>query len=147
MKPKSSKPMENILFSWHLFKECYVEPLLYWAVLFRHIFQRQIENLFMESQDSSFFTQNSSLTKFWESFCLRNLQGYLRPETAQGIFLNYKFCLEQNANKMPMGVAQVGKSFRNEIAPRAGLTRQREFTQAEVEWFVKPTEKDFARYN
>ena len=48
---------------------------------------------------------------------------------------------------MPMGVAQVGKSFRNEIAPRAGLTRQREFTQAEVEWFVKPTEKDFARYN
>lgn len=57
------------------------------------------------------------------------LQGYLRPETAQGIFLNYKFCLEQNSNRLPFGVAQVGRSFRNEIAPRAGLTRQREFTQ------------------
>merc|ERR1719409_840199 len=59
------------------------------------------------------------------------LQGYLRPETAQGIFLNYKFCAEQNADKMPFGVAQIGKSYRNEIAPRGGLVRQREFTQAE----------------
>merc|ERR1712167_483098 len=70
------------------------------------------------------------------------LQGYLRPETAQGIFLNFKYCLEQNANRLPFGVAQVGKAFRNEIAPRAGLTRQREFSQAEIEWFVKPTAKD-----
>jgi len=74
------------------------------------------------------------------------IQGYLRPETAQGIFLNYKFCLEQNANKLPMGIAQVGKSFRNEIAPRQGLTRQREFTQAEVEWFVKPTDKKHPKF-
>ena len=58
-----------------------------------------------------------------------NLTGYLRPETAQGIFLNFKFCLEQNAGAMPFGVAQVGKAFRNEIAPRGGLIRQREFTQ------------------
>ena len=65
-------------------------------------------------------------------------QGYLRPETAQGIFLNFKFCLEQNAGAVPFGVAQVGKAFRNEIAPRAGLIRQREFTQAEIEWFCKP---------
>ena len=132
------------------------------------------------------------------------LQGYLRPETAQGIFLNYKhlwsadicsnvccsplplhaqsntgitsdrlhltdckvdchscplkvayvfrsllkrlnlpsrFCLEQNSNRLPFGVAQVGRSFRNEIAPRAGLTRQREFTQAEIEYFVNPKQK------
>jgi len=74
------------------------------------------------------------------------IQGYLRPETAQGIFLNYKFCLEQNANKLPMGIAQVGKSFRNEIAPRQGLTRQREFTQAEIEFFVKPTNKDHPKF-
>merc|ERR1719203_2389669 len=46
------------------------------------------------------------------------LQGYLRPETAQGIFLNYKYCCEQNANRLPFGVAQVGRAFRNEIAPR-----------------------------
>lgn len=74
------------------------------------------------------------------------IQGYLRPETAQGIFLNYKFCLEQNANKLPFGVAQIGKSFRNEIAPRQGLTRQREFTQAEIEFFVKPTAKDLPKF-
>lgn len=69
------------------------------------------------------------------------LQGYLRPETAQGIFLNYKFCNEWNNNKLPFGVAQVGRAFRNEIAPRAGLTRQREFTQAEIEFFVNPSNK------
>mmetsp|Transcript_42529 Transcript_42529/g.95456 ORF Transcript_42529/g.95456 Transcript_42529/m.95456 type:complete len:694 (+) Transcript_42529:18-2099(+) len=74
------------------------------------------------------------------------IQGYLRPETAQGIFLNYKFCLEQNAGRLPFGVAQVGKSFRNEIAPRQGLTRQREFTQAEIEWFVKPTAKGMKKF-
>jgi len=74
------------------------------------------------------------------------IQGYLRPETAQGIFLNYKYCLEQNANKLPFGVAQIGKSFRNEIAPRQGLTRQREFTQAEIEYFVKPTAKQHLKF-
>ena len=68
-------------------------------------------------------------------------QGYLRPETAQGIFLNFKFCLEQNAGQMPFGVAQVGKAFRNEIAPRSGLIRQREFTQAEIEYFCRPDPK------
>merc|ERR1719181_2287567 len=74
------------------------------------------------------------------------IQGYLRPETAQGIFLNYKYCLEQNANRLPFGVAQVGKSFRNEIAPRAGLTRQREFSQAEIEFFVKPHAKQHPKF-
>lgn len=74
------------------------------------------------------------------------LQGYLRPETAQGIFLNYKFCCEQNSNRLPFGVAQVGKAFRNEIAPRAGLTRQREFTQAEIEFFVNPKEKSHPKF-
>ena len=52
-----------------------------------------------------------------------------------------RFCLEQNSNRLPFGVAQVGRSFRNEIAPRAGLTRQREFTQAEIEYFVNPKQK------
>lgn len=74
------------------------------------------------------------------------ISGYLRPETAQGIFLNYKYCLEQNANRLPFGIAQVGKSYRNEIAPRAGLTRQREFTQAEIEYFVKPTAKAHPKF-
>ena len=70
-----------------------------------------------------------------------NLHGYLRPETAQGIFLNFKFCLEQNAGAVPFGVAQIGKVFRNEIAPRNGLIRCREFSQAEIEYFVRPGDK------
>jgi glycyl-tRNA synthetase len=74
------------------------------------------------------------------------VQGYLRPETAQGIFLNYKFCLEQNANRLPFGVAQVGKVYRNEIAPRQGLCRQREFSQMEIEWFVNPTAKQSTKF-
>ena len=75
-----------------------------------------------------------------------NLHGYLRPETAQGIFLNFKFCLEQNAGSIPFGVAQVGKAFRNEIAPRSGLIRQREFTQAEIEWFCRPGDKPHPKF-
>jgi len=74
------------------------------------------------------------------------IHGYLRPETAQGIFLNFKFCLEQNAGQVPFGVAQVGKAFRNEIAPRGGLIRQREFTQAEIEWFCKPGDKPHPKF-
>jgi len=73
------------------------------------------------------------------------IQGYLRPETAQGIFLNYKFCLEQNANRLPFGVAQIGKVYRNEIAPR-GFTRLREITQAEIEYFVKPHDKKHPKF-
>ena len=57
------------------------------------------------------------------------------------INLPSRYCLEQNSNRLPFGVAQVGRSFRNEIAPRAGLTRQREFTQAEIEYFVNPKQK------
>jgi len=72
--------------------------------------------------------------------------GYLRPETAQGIFLNYKFCYEQNGGNIPFGIAQCGKAFRNEIAPRGGLIRQREFTQLEIEYFVKPGEKKYPKF-
>jgi glycyl-tRNA synthetase len=70
-----------------------------------------------------------------------NLVGYLRPETAQGIFLNFKRLLEYNAGKMPFAGAQVGTGFRNEIAPRAGLLRVREFCMAEIEHFVNPNDK------
>jgi len=51
-----------------------------------------------------------------------------------------------DGNRLPFGVAQVGKAFRNEIAPRAGLTRQREFTQAEIEWFVNPKNKSHTKF-
>jgi glycyl-tRNA synthetase len=66
------------------------------------------------------------------------LRGYLRPETAQGQFLNFAKLLEYNNGRMPFASATIGKSFRNEISPRGGLLRVREFTMAEIEFFVDP---------
>lgn len=65
----------------------------------------------------------------------------MRPETAQGIFLNFKRLFEFNHKRLPMAVAQIGKSFRNEINPKGGLIRQREFLMAEIEHFVDPALK------
>ncbi|KAF2446400.1 glycyl-tRNA synthetase-like protein [Karstenula rhodostoma CBS 690.94] len=67
-----------------------------------------------------------------------NLAGYLRPETAQGQFLNFAKLLEFNQQQMPFASASIGKSFRNEISPRQGLLRVREFLMAEIEHFVDP---------
>ncbi len=63
---------------------------------------------------------------------------YLRPETAQGIFVNFKNILRTTRRKLPMGVAQIGKAFRNEITPGNFTFRTREFEQMEVEFFCKP---------
>ena len=63
---------------------------------------------------------------------------YLRPETAQGIFLNYKNVLDTMRVKLPFGIAQIGKSFRNEVTPRNFIFRSREFEQMEMEWFCPP---------
>lgn len=63
---------------------------------------------------------------------------YLRPETAQGIFLNYKNVLDTMRVKVPFGIAQVGKAFRNEVTPRNFIFRSREFEQMEMEWFCHP---------
>jgi glycyl-tRNA synthetase len=64
--------------------------------------------------------------------------GYLRPETAQGIFVEFPQLAEYARNQLPFGVAQIGRAYRNEISPRRGLVRVREFTQAELEHFVDP---------
>ncbi|QOV91674.1 glycine--tRNA ligase [Humisphaera borealis] len=65
-------------------------------------------------------------------------KAYLRPETAQGIFLNFKNVVDTTRVKVPFGVAQVGKSFRNEVTPRNFIFRSREFEQMEMEWFCPP---------
>jgi glycyl-tRNA synthetase len=65
---------------------------------------------------------------------------YLRPETAQGIFINFKNVLQFSRKKPPFGIAQVGKSFRNEITPGNFIFRTREFEQMEMEFFVLPQE-------
>jgi glycyl-tRNA synthetase len=67
---------------------------------------------------------------------------YLRPETAQGIFVNFKNVLQLARRKPPFGIAQVGKSFRNEITPGNFLFRVREFEQMEMEYFVAPAEAE-----
>jgi glycyl-tRNA synthetase len=63
---------------------------------------------------------------------------YLRPETAQGMFVNFKNILDTMHPKLPFGMAQIGKAFRNEIAPRDFIFRTREFEQMEIEYFVDP---------
>jgi glycyl-tRNA synthetase len=64
--------------------------------------------------------------------------GYLRPETAQGIFIEFPRLKEYARNSLPFGITQIGPAYRNEISPRRGLVRTREFTQAELETFVDP---------
>jgi len=72
---------------------------------------------------------------------------YLRPETAQGIFVDFKNVLRTSRKKMPMGIAQIGKSFRNEITPGNFIFRTREFEQMELEFFCKPgTDLEWHKY-
>ncbi|KDR70194.1 hypothetical protein GALMADRAFT_255055 [Galerina marginata CBS 339.88] len=73
--------------------------------------------------------------------------GFLRPETAQGHFLNFSRLLEFNNGRIPFASAQIGRSFRNEISPRAGLLRVREFTMAEIEHYVDPEDKKHERFD
>ena len=72
---------------------------------------------------------------------------YLRPETAQGMFVNFKNVLTSTNRKLPFGLAQIGKSFRNEITPRNFLFRVREFEQMEIEYFVMPGEDEAIHEN
>ncbi|MGH3849692.1 MAG: aminoacyl--tRNA ligase-related protein, partial [Pseudonocardiaceae bacterium] len=65
---------------------------------------------------------------------------YLRPETAQGIFVNFANVLQTSRKRPPFGIAQIGKSFRNEITPGNFIFRTREFEQMEMEFFVPPAE-------
>src|SRR2546421_1605592 len=72
---------------------------------------------------------------------------FLRPETAQGIFVNFKNVTDSTRVKIPFGIAQVGKSFRNEITPRNFTFRSREFEQMEIEFFCRPdSSRDWYQY-
>ncbi|KAL0354907.1 UNVERIFIED_CONTAM: Glycine--tRNA ligase, mitochondrial 1 [Sesamum radiatum] len=71
----------------------------------------------------------------------------MRPETAQGIFVNFKDLYYYNGNKLPFAAAQIGQAFRNEISPRQGLLRVREFTLAEIEHFVDPDDKSHPKFS
>jgi len=72
---------------------------------------------------------------------LSQTQAFLRPETAQLIFTNFKSVVENARLKLPFGIAQIGKAFRNEISPREFIFRNREFEQMEIEYFTAPKQK------
>lgn len=72
--------------------------------------------------------------------------GFMRPETAQGIFIAFKRISRFYKDKLPFGIVQLGKSYRNELSPRQGVIRLREFTQAEAEIFVDPSDKSHKNY-
>eukprot|EP01127_Copromyxa_protea_P002079 TRINITY_DN11966_c0_g1_i1.p1 TRINITY_DN11966_c0_g1~~TRINITY_DN11966_c0_g1_i1.p1 ORF type:complete len:657 (-),score=189.85 TRINITY_DN11966_c0_g1_i1:50-1996(-) len=74
-------------------------------------------------------------------------KGYFRPETAQGMFVNFGRLYAANGSKLPFAAAQIGPAYRNEIAPRSGLLRVREFTLAEIEHFVDPNNKTHERFD
>lgn len=75
-----------------------------------------------------------------------SVQAFLRPETAQLIFSNFKQITDTTRVKLPFGIAQIGKSFRNEISPRNFLFRCREFEQMEIEYFINPPKKETCPY-
>ncbi len=72
-------------------------------------------------------------------------RAYLRPETAQGIFAEFKNVVDTSRVKVPFGIAQIGRSFRNEITPRNFIFRSREFEQMEMEYFISPDEEEWPR--
>jgi len=74
------------------------------------------------------------------------MKGYLRPETAQGIFINFRKLIEYNNGRMPFAAAQIGMGYRNEISPRQGVLRLREFQMAEIEHFVDPEDKTHPKF-
>lgn len=72
---------------------------------------------------------------------------FLRPETAQGIFANFKNVVDTGRVKVPFGIAQIGKAFRNEITPRNFIFRSREFEQMEIEYFIPPGEEEWRKFH
>ncbi len=95
---------------------------------------------------SSNFTEARPFNLMLDSYLgpVRDESGrtYLRPETAQGIFVNFKNILDSTSRKLPFGVAQIGKSFRNEVTAGNFTFRQREFEQMEIEYFCHPDQAD-----
>jgi len=97
-----------------------------------------------ESQGQAFKSQGRTLKQFNLMFETKigatdeAAVSYLRPETAQGMFVNFKNVVDSFHPKLPFGLAQIGRAFRNEIAPRDFLFRAREFEQMEIEYFIPP---------
>jgi len=96
-------------------------------------------------EDGGEFTESQQFNLMFKTFIgpMENssTQAYLRPETAQGIFVNFSNVLNSTRMRPPFGIAQIGKAFRNEITPGNSIFRLREFEQMELEYFVPPAEE------
>jgi len=103
-----------------------------------------IKELKIKSQDGGEFSEVKTFNLMFATYLGAGTDkpAYLRPETAQCIFLDFKRIFTQNGSKLPLAIGQVGKSYRNEISPRKGLVRMREFTQMELEYFFDPSQPD-----
>ena len=97
-------------------------------------------------KEAGTLTEPRMFNLMFETYCgaIRdeNSKAYLRPETAQGIFVNFQNVVDSSRVKVPFGIAQVGKAFRNEVTPRNFTFRSREFEQMEIEFFIHPSEAD-----
>ncbi|KRH93154.1 Glycyl-tRNA synthetase, class II tRNA synthetase [Pseudoloma neurophilia] len=103
----------------------------------------------IKSRQNNQLSQATQFNLMFQTFIgpkVKNI-GYLRPETAQGQFLNFKKVFEMNSSKLPLATFSIGKVFRNEISPRNGLLRVREFEQAEIEYFLHTDEKIHPKYD
>ena len=92
--------------------------------------------------------EKGKLNLMFETFigAKKKEKAFLRPETAQGIFINFPFLYEFYRKKLPFGVIQIGKGFRNEVSPRQGVIRLREFSMAEAEIFFEPNNKKHPKF-
>lgn len=99
-----------------------------------------------DAKEPGSLTEPRMFNLMFETYCgaIRNedSKAYLRPETAQGIFVNFHNVVDSTRVRCPFGIAQIGKSFRNEVTPRNFTFRSREFEQMEVEFFIKPDQAE-----
>ncbi len=115
-----------------------------------NVTREQAEMLFCTDKNPHDYTESKDFNLMFKTFIgvteESSSVAYLRPETAQGIFLNFKNVIQSNRVKIPFGIAQVGKAFRNEITPGNFIFRTREFEQLEIEYFVEPSMEESEKY-
>jgi len=133
----------------HMLEECGVTPIG-WSneQMSQYIFDNKIACPHCEKTDFTPIRKFNMMFKTFQGVTEdSSTELYLRPETAQGIFINFKNIQRTTRRKIPFGVAQIGKSFRNEITPGNFIFRTREFEQMEMEFFCKPgTELEWFDY-
>jgi len=110
----------------------------------------QKEMLYCKGTEEHEFTEAKNFNLMFKTFIGVSEDSastaYLRPETAQGIFINFQNVIRSTRQKLPFGIAQIGKAFRNEITPGNFIFRTREFEQGEIEYFIKPENEESKKW-